>query len=101
MDSCEKGEVRRAKDENAGASPFAFRPSPFKLSCARTSAGVCLPPSMTARIFALFIALLTLANLLGDLLWPGVDAHIWWISFGRSVPAWLSQIALAVSTLVL
>jgi len=56
---------------------------------------------MTARIFALFIALLTLVNVLGDVLWPGFDANIWWISLGRLFPAWLSQIMLAASAVAL
>src|SRR5688572_32621751 len=55
---------------------------------------------MTARAFALFVALLTIMNLMGDLLWPGFDASIWWISFGI-VPAWLSKFLLAVSAFTL
>jgi uncharacterized SAM-binding protein YcdF (DUF218 family) len=55
---------------------------------------------MTARIFALFVALLTLLNLLGNLLWPGFDASIWWISFGR-LPAWMGQLLLAASAAAL
>src|ERR1041385_8460610 len=50
---------------------------------------------MSTRILALFFSLLTLANLLGDCLWPGFDAHLWWISFG-SMPLWLAQSALAL-----
>src|SRR6185436_1097841 len=50
---------------------------------------------MSARILALFFSLLTLANLVGDWLWPGFDAHLWWISFGPA-PFWLMQAALAV-----
>jgi len=55
---------------------------------------------MATRIFALFIALLTLANLLGNLVWPGFDASIWWISFG-AWPAWLAQSLLALSGITL
>ena len=55
---------------------------------------------MTARAFALFVALLTIMNLLGDLLWPGFDASIWWISLGV-LPEWLSKFLLAVSAFVL
>jgi len=55
---------------------------------------------MTTRAFALFIALLTLMNLLGDLVWPGFDANLWWISFG-GLPAWLSRFLLAVSAFAL
>src|SRR4051812_9026146 len=56
--------------------------------------------SMTPRIFALFIGLLTLLNLLGNLLWPGFDASGWWISFGP-LPDWLTQFVLLVSVLLL
>jgi uncharacterized SAM-binding protein YcdF (DUF218 family) len=55
---------------------------------------------MTARIFALFVALLTLLNLLGNLVRPGFDASIWWISFGH-LPAWLARTLLAVSAVAL
>jgi uncharacterized SAM-binding protein YcdF (DUF218 family) len=55
---------------------------------------------MVTRIFALFVALLTLANLIGDLLWPGFDGNNWWISFGP-LPAWISNSLLAVSALAL
>src|SRR6185295_12064502 len=55
---------------------------------------------MAARIFALFVALLTLVNLLGDLLWPGFDANGWWISF-RPLPVWISQLLLAISAVAL
>jgi uncharacterized SAM-binding protein YcdF (DUF218 family) len=55
---------------------------------------------MTARVFALFVALLTTMNLLGDLLWPGFDASIWWISFGM-FPPWLFKSALGLSTVAL
>lgn len=55
---------------------------------------------MTARTFALFVALLTIMNLMGDLLWPGFDASIWWISLG-TLPAWLSKFLLAVSAFTL
>ena len=59
-----------------------------------------LATSMTARVFALFVALLTTLNLLGDLLWPGFDGNAWWISFGK-LPGWLSTITLAASALAL
>ena len=55
---------------------------------------------MTARLFALFVALLTIMNLLGDWLWPGFDASIWWIRLG-TLPAWLSKFLLAVSAFTL
>src|SRR5262249_11471994 len=55
---------------------------------------------MVTRIFALFVALLTLANLTGDLLWPGFDGNSWWISFGP-LPAWISNSLLALSALAL
>jgi uncharacterized SAM-binding protein YcdF (DUF218 family) len=55
---------------------------------------------MTARAFALFVALLTFLNLLGDLVWPGFDASLWWISFGE-LPAWLSRFLLAVAAFTL
>lgn len=55
---------------------------------------------MTTRAFALFVALLTLMNLLGELLWPGFDGNHWWISFG-ALPAWLSRFLLAVSAFTL
>jgi len=55
---------------------------------------------MTARIFALFFALLTTLNLLGDLLWPGFDGNLWWISFG-ALPAWFANAILAVSAVAL
>ena len=51
---------------------------------------------MTARIFALFIALFTCVNLLGDLVRPGFDGNTWWIGFGR-LPPGLGSIFLAVS----
>jgi uncharacterized SAM-binding protein YcdF (DUF218 family) len=55
---------------------------------------------MAARIFALFVALLTLVNLMGDILWPGFDANLWWISFG-ALPGWISKSLLAVSVVAL
>ncbi len=55
---------------------------------------------MITRAFALFVALLTIMNLLGDLLWPGFDASLWWISFGM-LPEWLSKFLLAVSAFAL
>lgn len=62
--------------------------------------GRFLATPMTARVFALFVALLTLMNLLGDLFWPGFDASIWWISLGM-LPGWLSKSLLAASAFVL
>lgn len=55
---------------------------------------------MIAQAFALFVALLTTLNLLGDLLWPGFDASLWWISLG-SLPAWLSKFLLGLSAFTL
>jgi uncharacterized SAM-binding protein YcdF (DUF218 family) len=56
---------------------------------------------MTARILALFIALFTLLNLLGNVLWPGFDANLWWIQFGHVLPAWLVKNLLAISAITL
>jgi hypothetical protein len=50
--------------------------------------------------FALFVGLLIIINLLGDLLSPGFDGNLWWISFG-DLPAWLSRSLLAVSAFAL
>lgn len=55
---------------------------------------------MSARIFAFFVALLTLLNLLGNLLWPGFDASNWWIGF-RPLPSWLAQCVLALSAITM
>lgn len=55
---------------------------------------------MTARIFALFVAMLTTLNLLGDLLWPGFDGNLWWISFG-TLPAWFANAILTMSAVAL
>jgi vancomycin permeability regulator SanA len=55
---------------------------------------------MTARAFALFVALLTMMNLLGDVFWPGFDASLWWISFGI-LPPWLSKSLLGVFAVAL
>jgi vancomycin permeability regulator SanA len=55
---------------------------------------------MTARIFALFFALLTLLNLAGNLVRPGFDASIWWISFGPW-PEWISRLVLCISAMAL
>jgi uncharacterized SAM-binding protein YcdF (DUF218 family) len=52
------------------------------------------------RSFALFVALLTVLNLIGNLLWPGFDASIWWISFG-SLPSWAAQLLLALFALTM
>ena len=56
---------------------------------------------MTARIFALFIGLFTLINLLGGLLWPGFDANPLWIRFGHVLPEWLTNSLLAISAMFL
>jgi len=55
---------------------------------------------MITRAFALFVALLTTINLMGDLLWPDFDASIWWISLGV-LPEWLGKSLLAASALAL
>ena len=55
---------------------------------------------MISRIIALFVGLLTLVNLAGDVLWPGFDASIWWISFGH-LPRWCARLLLAVSAITL
>ena len=65
------------------------------MSCIQTPVWHFLGFAMIARTFALFVALLALLNLLGDLLWPGFDANIWWISF-RLLPVWLGKAVLAV-----
>jgi uncharacterized SAM-binding protein YcdF (DUF218 family) len=52
------------------------------------------------RGFALFVALLTVLNLIGNLLWPGFDASIWWISFG-ALPSWVAQVLLALFALMM
>ena len=56
---------------------------------------------MTARVLALFIGLFTLANLLGGVLWPGVNTNLWWISFGHRLPAWFTNSLLAVCAVAL
>ena len=56
---------------------------------------------MSARASALFIGLFTLANLLGDVLWPGFDVNLWWISFGHRLPAWFTDALLAISAVTL
>jgi len=56
---------------------------------------------MTARILALFIGLFIAINLLGNVLWPGFDANVWWIHFARWIPAWLVKNALAISAIAL
>jgi len=50
---------------------------------------------MITRSFALFVAVLTVMNLTGDLLWPGFDASTSWINLGP-VPAWITKPLLAV-----
>ncbi len=55
---------------------------------------------MFARAFALFIGLLAGLNLLGDLVWPGFDANIWWISLG-GLPSLPAKLLLAAAALVL
>jgi uncharacterized SAM-binding protein YcdF (DUF218 family) len=55
---------------------------------------------MIARTIALFVAILALGNLLGDLLWPGFDANIWWINL-RLLPVWVGNVFLAVAALPL
>jgi uncharacterized SAM-binding protein YcdF (DUF218 family) len=56
---------------------------------------------MIARIFALFIGLFIALNLLGNLLWPGFDANVWWIHFSRWLPAWIVKSSLAISAFTL
>jgi len=56
---------------------------------------------MTARILALFIGLFIAINLLGNVIWPGFDANVWWIHFAHWVPAWLVKNSLAISALTL
>ena len=56
---------------------------------------------MIARIFALFIGLFTAVNLLGDIVWPGFDANVWWIHFGQWLPAWIAKGLLAISSVAL
>jgi uncharacterized SAM-binding protein YcdF (DUF218 family) len=56
---------------------------------------------MTARIPALFIGLFIVINLLGNVIWPGFDANVWWIHFAHWVPAWLVKNALAISAMTL
>jgi vancomycin permeability regulator SanA len=56
---------------------------------------------MIARILALFIGLFIAINLLGNVLWPGFDANVWWIHFASWVPAWLVKNSLAISATAL
>ena len=56
---------------------------------------------MIARILALFIGLFIAINLLGNVIWPGFDANIWWIHFARWVPAWLATASLGISAVAL
>jgi uncharacterized SAM-binding protein YcdF (DUF218 family) len=53
-----------------------------------------------ARSFALFVSLLTVLNLIGNLVWPGFDASGWWIGLGV-LPSWMAQILLALCALVM
>jgi uncharacterized SAM-binding protein YcdF (DUF218 family) len=55
---------------------------------------------MTARIFALFIALLTLLNLLGKFMWPGYDGNGLWI-YLSPLPVWLADAVLTIAALAL
>jgi uncharacterized SAM-binding protein YcdF (DUF218 family) len=73
----------------------------YRFSLPKTNLGSFLAKSMTTRILALFIGLLTLINLLGDLLWPGFDANAWWIHFGKLMPVWCAKILLGISATVL
>lgn len=57
--------------------------------------------SMSARILAFFIGLFIAINLLGNVLWPGFDANVWWIHFPRRLPEWMAQGALAISAVAL
>jgi uncharacterized SAM-binding protein YcdF (DUF218 family) len=56
---------------------------------------------MTARILALFIGLFIAINLLGNVVWPGFDANVWWIHFARWIPAWVVKNSLAISAIAL
>jgi uncharacterized SAM-binding protein YcdF (DUF218 family) len=56
---------------------------------------------MTARILALFIGLFIAINLLGNVVWPGFDANVWWIHFARWIPAWVVKNSLAISAITL
>ena len=56
---------------------------------------------MTARILALFIGVFIAINLLGNVVWPGFDANVWWIHFARWIPAWVVKNALAISAITL
>src|SRR4051794_33509100 len=56
---------------------------------------------MIARIMALFIGCFIALNLLGDVVWPGFDANIWWIHFARWVPVWIVKSALGISAVAL
>jgi uncharacterized SAM-binding protein YcdF (DUF218 family) len=56
---------------------------------------------MIARILALFIGCFIAINLLGNLIWPGFDANVWWIHFAHGMPAWLVKSALGISAIAL
>jgi uncharacterized SAM-binding protein YcdF (DUF218 family) len=56
---------------------------------------------MIARILALFIGLFIAINLLGNVVWPGFDANVWWIHFARWMPAWLAKASLGISAIAL
>jgi vancomycin permeability regulator SanA len=53
--------------------------------------------TMIARILALFVGLFIAINLLGNVIWPGFDANVWWIHFGSWMPVWLGKAFLAIS----
>jgi len=57
--------------------------------------------SMIARVLALFIGLFTAVNLLGNVVWPGFDANVWWIHFAHWLPAWVVKGSLAISSVAL
>lgn len=52
---------------------------------------------MIARILALFIGFFIAVNLLGNMIWPGFDANLWWINFGHRLPDWFVDGALAIA----
>ncbi len=56
---------------------------------------------MIARILALFIGLFIAINLLGNVIWPGFDANVWWIHFASWLPAWIANVSLGISATAL
>jgi len=56
---------------------------------------------MIARVLALFIGLFIAVNFLGNLLWPGFDANLWWIHFGQWLPGWFAKGSVALSGIAL